>query len=602
MKSPVLTNDLLSMGVDNMDALVERIAADCPKNQFLREFTQNSIDARSTDIYWGYDDTFVSGVRKLSITDNGTGMSPGHLLHLINNLSASSHTQALNGNFGIGAKISSLKDNPYGIVYHSWQNGAGAQIWLCRDSQGRYGLKQYTMADGTEQAWLPLLDSDKPDQIKQNGTKVIFLGKSPEHETFYPDNIAGPQTSWIRSYLNKRYFTLPSGINVHTVSGSKNKWEWQSRVHGQWDFLNDNCMASDTKQIGDFTVYWWLLKDDAKALKNFSGQYNNRGHVAAILDDELYEVQDSYKARTALQNFGIFTGHERVVIYVQVDDPSKIVSNMVRDKLIYNGGELPWISLGESFQKDLPQPLQDYLEGILNKSEQPDHEDKIIERLKRIEHLLLEPTFRRSAQGADVIDLGKEKTNIRLLPDRKKEPKPDRKSSKSDKAKPETPNSRFPFNAEAGKTAEPEQKIDYPKVVFISVANGMRSINDDMEGHAAQYIGGEQNMLQVNRDFGPMQKLIEDWKQQYKNVPGSTHEITNTIEQWYAQVLVETVIRTRQYGHTNPWRNTSVDDMLTPASLTAAAMQIYFLNDAVAKSLALKLKSLKDRDSRPAVA
>jgi nitrogen fixation/metabolism regulation signal transduction histidine kinase len=85
--------------VEHMGFLLERLAADTPSDQQLRELNQNSIeailrrqragDAVSGKIVWDIDWAFYqsNGSYKLSITDNGDGMSGEDMVRYLNNLS-----------------------------------------------------------------------------------------------------------------------------------------------------------------------------------------------------------------------------------------------------------------------------------------------------------------------------------------------------------------------------------------------------------------------------------------------------------------------------------------------------------------------------------
>src|SRR5436305_1256311 len=119
--------------VERMGFLLERLAADTPVDQQLRELNQNSLEAilrrfRIGDsspgrIIWDIDWSFYASnqVYKLSITDNGDGMSPDDMVRYLNNLSVqgAGGTQGLTANFGVGAKITALARNPFGLVYRS---------------------------------------------------------------------------------------------------------------------------------------------------------------------------------------------------------------------------------------------------------------------------------------------------------------------------------------------------------------------------------------------------------------------------------------------------------------------------------------------------
>jgi hypothetical protein len=181
----------LAMSVDNIGFLLDRLGQDCHPLQFLRELTQNSIEAIQRkggkgEIIWDMDwITYeLEGLKKLSITDNGDGMTGEELVKFINQLSSSMSSQSMSGNYGVGAKITAATRNPYGVLYVSWKKGNGSMIQMYRDSKtGQYGLKQWKYKDGTYGHYMPVEDDVKPDGIKSNGTKVILLGVAKESNT-----------------------------------------------------------------------------------------------------------------------------------------------------------------------------------------------------------------------------------------------------------------------------------------------------------------------------------------------------------------------------------------------------------------------------------
>ena len=75
------------------------------------------------EIIWDAEDYGIGEdgrpVQKLSITDNGAGMTGPELEKYINELSSSCAEQRVDGNFGVGAKISAASRNPYGVIYQS---------------------------------------------------------------------------------------------------------------------------------------------------------------------------------------------------------------------------------------------------------------------------------------------------------------------------------------------------------------------------------------------------------------------------------------------------------------------------------------------------
>src|SRR5436305_2290705 len=104
------------LAVANPTFLLERLGAECTDLQGLRELTVNGLDAINAQdpvaggrVVWDMDwlrfDASAGRVRKLSVTDTGTGMTPEQLRRYINQLASSGREQSAAANFGVGAKI-----------------------------------------------------------------------------------------------------------------------------------------------------------------------------------------------------------------------------------------------------------------------------------------------------------------------------------------------------------------------------------------------------------------------------------------------------------------------------------------------------------------
>src|SRR5438067_8209035 len=90
------------MTVKNTFFLLDRLGQDCHPLQFLRELTQNSIEAiqrsgERGEIIWDVDWNHygLTGVIKLCIIDTGDAMTGPEMVEHINKLSASGAEQSL---------------------------------------------------------------------------------------------------------------------------------------------------------------------------------------------------------------------------------------------------------------------------------------------------------------------------------------------------------------------------------------------------------------------------------------------------------------------------------------------------------------------------
>ncbi|MHB8380137.1 MAG: hypothetical protein ACYDB2_09540 [Acidimicrobiales bacterium] len=399
----VQTDHTLQMSVDDIGFMLDRLGRDCSPLQFLRELTQNSLDAIQRtkpnsgtivwDVDWAYYD--LTGIYKLCIVDNGVGMNGQEMVKYINNLSASVHTQSHSGNFGVGAKIAAATRNHAGLVYLSWVGNLGHTIHLWRSPvTDQYGLQQFTLPDGRFDHWGYLDDAVKPsDWIQEHGTKVVLLGNDNDDDTMSAPKGAPSPSRWVSRYLNTRYFRFPEGVAVKAREGWENPRSDTDRnvlrtVTGQEPYLRQHSTSSGVVNLQGAQVRWWILKDEAALTQN-SGFVASAGHIAALYHDELYEMLSSRAGVARLQQFGIIFGPTRVVLYVEPSSNAEynIESNTARTSLMLNNEPLPWADWASEFREKMPDEINQLMEQVSAGSSSSDHRQSIKERLKQIAEL-----------------------------------------------------------------------------------------------------------------------------------------------------------------------------------------------------------------------
>jgi hypothetical protein len=397
------------MGVSNVGFLIENLGKDAGPLQFLRELVRNAIESieRRGSFSCGrieVDFEEVEGIRKLRITDNGIGMTAEDVRQNINFLSASSGTQAFDKNFGIGAKITAAVRNPHGVMYKAWKDGIGSLTILGR-LQGRYGRIGWRSPDGSIDYWLPLSISQKHPVIKDSGVSVVLLGTSKHDDTSLAPAAAELKSQWVAAFLERRFFEIPSGITLRvlrpgeiydSVLGARR--EMYDTIRGQHYYLDKHSCSKGTLRLPsvDAIAYWWILSDEITA----GGKtWNNRGHVASIFQGELYDVKGGTGRTSALKDFGIYAGHNRIVIYVQ---PTNVLgANTARTHLILRGEvRVDYPGIGAAFSEEMPDELLAFMSGQVS-SDPSDHRKSILKNLMEVEHALGQARFRRSQKGKE---------------------------------------------------------------------------------------------------------------------------------------------------------------------------------------------------------
>ncbi len=544
----------LPMTVDNVGFLLDRLGQDCSPLQYLRELTQNAIEA-------------VLGPMKVCIVDTGDGMTGDDMIRLINQLSSSGTKQSFTGNYGVGAKIAAATRNPAGVIYQSWKNGEGCMVQLEKNSiTGEYGLRQWELKDGTYSHYLPLDDAVKPAEIGAHGTKVILNGVKISDNTMAPPADAASPSRWISKYLNTRYFEFPSGVTVRAREG--------------WDSPR--------------TDKWWILKDEP-AISNNSGFIESAGHVAALYQNELYDRATARAGTAVLQRFGILFGNRFVVLYIE-PLPVKgeaLTTNTARTTLLLNGEPLPWEDWAYEFREKMPKQLAEFVREKAAAATEKDHINSIKDRLKNILDLYKVSRYRPAPAGVYLSD---ESSAVRVG----RSPFSGAKSeggggtghevgaaTKGDRDG-EVGNIYHLFEKKGGAPSDKSAVDPFPVVKWVSIKNG-RTEDDGMEDKAAKFIQN-QNTLLVNADFRVFKDMIARLcREKDAGIgPDLQSTVEEVVHQWFEQALVETVIGVRQMRGSKEWGPEEIGKALSPEALTSAVMQRYHVYIACRRDLGAK--------------
>ena len=605
MRGPLAPNGTktLPLTVQNTGFLLDRLGQDCHPLQFLRELTQNAIEAiqrtpsQRGEIIWDLDWTLydLESRVKLSIVDTGDGMTGEEMVKYINQLSSSVHGQTLAGNYGVGAKIAAATRNHAGLIYLSWKDGQGAMIHLWRDPDiGQYGLRQIERPDGSFGHHAAVEEAVKPEEFREHGTKIILLGTEESQDTMQaPDGAASP-SRWIAKYLNSRYFRIPDGVTIRAREG----WEYPRSdkdrnllrmIAGQEKYLRQHAETSGTVDLTCAKAHWWILRDE-EALSQNSGFIESAGHVAALYQNELYELASGRSATARLQQFGVVLGHRRVVIYVepQATEGIHITTNTARTQLLLDNLPLPWTEWAAEFRDRMPVEIEALIQQVAAGSTSTDHTQSIRERLKEILDLFRVSRYRAATSGDTLIDESR----------RTRGGEPHRNESVPRPAGPSRPGSKggtaggvyAVFLKKNGIPAKPLQPDVFPKIMWVSVKDGTREPGD-IEDRAARFLI-EQNELLMNGDFRVFADMITRWVREYKDRPAVFDIVQDVIRNWFAQALVETVIGIQALKESREWSVEHVERALSEEALTAAAMSRYHVNNSVRRELAFKLGRL----------
>jgi hypothetical protein len=591
--------------VGNIGFMLDRLGQDCSPLQFLRELTQNSVEAIGRtdnargeilwDVEWNQLD--LNGLYKLAIIDTGDGMSGDELVKYINQLSSSISEQSFEGNYGVGAKIAAATRNRAGLVYLSWKHGQGSMIHMWRDpSSGQYGLKQQQLPDGTYQFWLPVEDSLKPEIIKGHGTMVVLLGNDEVENTMVAPETSMSPSRWIARYLNTRYFQFPSGVRIRAREGWENPRQDTDRnvlrvLTGQRPYLDDHAVASGLVDLQSATAHWWVLREE-KAMSQNSGYIASSGHIAALYQDELYEMETGRGGAAKLQQFGVYLGYSRVVIYIEPHtNGARLTPNTARTQLLLNSESLPWAEWAEAFRANMPAEIVSLIAEIAAGARERDHQTSIKDRLRQYRDLYRLSRYRPTPSGAMFLDDASSRPGGVAI--RSERHRSQGGSSRHGGASGGTAGEMYALFAtdKPGTPATEVQTEPWPIVHWITATDDTRSAGD-LEDRAAHFTP-ETNVLQINADFRVFEDMIKRWCKQYEKVPAIEETVRTVVEEWFEQTLVETILGVQALDGAKEWTPENMNRALSEEALTAAVMPRYHVDVAVKRALGAKLGTLK---------
>jgi hypothetical protein len=585
------------MGVANVGFLIENLGKDAGDLQYLRELVQNGIESilrseRSGEVRIDFKE--IDGVKKLRITDNGLGMTADEVRDNINRLSASSGTQAFDKNFGIGAKITAAVKNPYGVLYETWKDGDGAVTVLGRED-GHYGRIGFqNPADDSVHYSLPLSEEDKHSIIARSGVSVVLLGKSNEDDTTAAPPGSELPSQWVAAYLERRYFVITDHVTLKVQrpaeifdSGRGAYRAIHDTVRGQRHYLDKHSESHGTVDLRDAEarVWWWILTEEITA----GGKtWNNRGHVAAIYQDELYEVRDRGNRLSALKDFGVYAGHGRVVIYVE---PTNVLgANTARTSLILKNGSIDYVGIGSAFADKMPGDLALYMAGQVS-SEQADNRKSILRNLREVDDALEQARYRRSPSGEQrnvLPDFGGQAGTGSEVSIRASSSNPRRGDASGRVGTDYLRKAREELDRRLRTTRVDADPI--PRIVWDDDGKTVQA------GRAGTYTRAS-HVLTLNAHFDLYLDLLEWARAEAKErVASEVDEDTLTrisrdeVRRWFEEAMAQAVVVLRPLAHDADWGPRVFDTGLSDEGLTAAVISHrWLLMSAIKRGLAGRL-------------
>ena len=417
----------------SVTSFVDRTHKECSNLQWLRELVMNSIEgilatglqgeifihSISQDMGEG-----INKVRKLAITDTGEGIAEDELY---SSFKVGLTTRGRDGNYGVGAKISSIPLNPAGMIYRSLVDGGVLRelIWHRTSQYGYYEAS--AVEDPTTGEFRVVTpptphDSAYDDCITKagHGTQVVLCGENPEDDTCATLGPQGRKSAgnlhWAIRALNFKLWRIPEGIEIRVENakvGDRDPEVKDYIVHGGAKGLADFALDQGTVDLRDnpYKVRWFLLKEGSSK-RNSQNDWAKGRIVGTLYQEpstgvvEVYAMRNLRHGAALMNDFGIYTGAERVVLLVEPKHLETMQPTTSRDDLRIVGEGLSisdvYKAIGQEFlglMSDKARPLASYVRSQLDGLKSTSDEEKLKEVIRRAIELYRIKDFRRLAKG-----------------------------------------------------------------------------------------------------------------------------------------------------------------------------------------------------------
>ncbi|GLQ35990.1 hypothetical protein GCM10007939_22740 [Amylibacter marinus] len=394
--------------------LINRLIDQAPKSTLVREFFKNAEESAATategDRKVKIYPVVIDGVKKLAFWNTGIGMDDEELRRATDLSSSINKEMSLEGNFGIGAKVSGLTMSKHGIRYRSCKSGVVNEVTIgFDDNEGTYVRYDFELQDGSSETVL-----DVTEQVTAEGvdvtfdwTEVVLFGESPEHDTVvYPLGLGVKvDRSYITSNIFRRFASFKEGLDVRidvamTKGGGKDE-TGKTRQLKTLESVLEKLPRHERIKEGDVCVHY--IHDPKH--KNYSHSLSALANPATasttfcaiVHKGERYDLKTGKGWSAVAPIFGVPFGSKVITVEIEIDDELAL-PNQYRDGLTWPNDRSPMEANDFAFY--VRELMPDWVKDIV-KSESPKSDDKLDDIQADLQKLLDEfrvptPTLRPS--------------------------------------------------------------------------------------------------------------------------------------------------------------------------------------------------------------
>jgi hypothetical protein len=325
-------NQVTPITIRDINFTVARQIEQCPKTMMLRELVMNAIEAaekapegqRRVELK-GKSVSECGDARKLAIWNTGPGMTSADLDHICDLAASLGKDMALEGNFGMGAKVASLPSNTLGMRYRSCREGVVSQVVLGK-REGIYGKILTPVEDLFEEVVdvTDLVRDEGEYALDEDWTEVVLFGQHKDQDTVADPYDGDPKQDrqWITTYLYHRFYRLPAGVDVTLQEGTHPR-----DGHRQFRTIPDRADSFGNYEPvdvgGGVTIHYFYDPpyQDGGHNKSISGSLTSSLSTSAIVfKGEMYDVRKGRRWAADAPAYGIPFGARHISVHVELPD------------------------------------------------------------------------------------------------------------------------------------------------------------------------------------------------------------------------------------------------------------------------------------------
>lgn len=588
--------------IRDINFTVSRQIEQCPKTMMLRELVMNAVEAAAKApsgqriVRIKSKSVAECGTaRKLVIWNTGPGMSSNELDQICDLAASLGKEMALEGNFGMGAKVASLPSNTLGMRYRSCRDGVVSQVILGK-REGVYGKVWMPVEDAYEEV-VDVTDQVREEQeyaLEQDWTEVVLFGNRTDQDTVTDPYDADPkqERQWITTYLYHRFYRIPSGVEIHLEAGTHPR-------DGRRQFKPipermDAFGRVESVDVGEgFRIHYIYdpAYQDGGHNKSVSGSLTSSVSTAAVVfRGEMYDVRKGRKWVADAPAFGIPFGARHVSIHIELPDSFQVRHEPYRRFIQLSSNDQRQVTV-DDFAELVFRSRPDWLIEIIN-SLAPKSSASTGDLRKELQDLLNELRIktnspRETRDGQHTVDEGgargarsESKGNIGGNGNREN-------ASPTD----------LIFNPTGAKRANISKNLEQaPEIITLREEDEISE--KGISGKAARYVR-ETNQLFVNLNYSAVAAAQEHLGLRYATY--EEPEIVRQLSQQWSERLVMgrigyAVVYAQAKQLIREWTSDDVKKALEPESLSLAADGWRDAVSTAYRSISRRLGAAKTQD------